>query len=101
MFEQFISLPPFARYFHVAINILFCFCCFEDEVETEVDITDLRWDHFDNEKQEDSSVRQTQRPQTLALDLEEDYFDQDLDSAPLLSSRHSVASSTDSTLLPF
>ena len=74
----------------------------EDEVERDVDITDLKIysDYFDDpssEARERGNVR-TQRPQTLQLDFDEDYYDQDTASAPLLRSQQSTTS-TDSSLL--
>ena len=72
----------------------------EDEVEREVDLTDLKIysDYFDDPQLEaqDPDRKRLQRPQTL--DLDEDYYDQETDSAPLLSSQQSAVSS-DSSLL--
>ena len=72
----------------------------EDEVERDIDITDLKIysDYFDDPQWEarDADRKRLQRPQTL--DIDEDYYDQETDSAPLLSSQQS-AFSTDSSLL--
>ena len=72
----------------------------EDEVERDVDITDLKIDsdYFDDPQWEarDADRKRLQRPQTL--DIDEDYYDQETDSAPLLSSQQSAVS-TDSSIL--
>ena len=74
----------------------------EDEVERDVDITDLKIysDYFDDpscEARERGNLR-VQRPTTLQLDIDEDYHGQETDSVPLLSSQQ-AATSTDSSLL--
>ena len=82
------------------LNIRLNFHILEDEVERDVDITDLKIysDYFDDPQLEvhDLDRKRLRRPQTL--DIDEDYYEQEMDSAPLLSSQHS-ATSTDSSLL--